>query len=72
MGLEFVYRAFWDLSSSRATGMSMGAIPWAVVDAYADAHNLNEDDSQDLLSLIRRMDSAFLGHYNDESKKGKK
>ncbi len=60
LGLEFVYHAFWELSSCRSVGFGVGSIPWAAMAEYARFHELAEDDFENFSFLIRAMDKKFL------------
>lgn len=62
---EWVYEAFWDLTGSRQTGMTVGPIPFEAVDRYADRYRI--DDFEEFHRLIRAMDSAFLEHHNKKT-----
>lgn len=67
--MEFTYSAFWELSSSRPSGWSLGPIPWHVVEQYAVSHDLDEEERSDFHWLIRAMDASFLAYHEEESKK---
>lgn len=60
--LEWVYEAFWALSSSRQIGMGIGPIPFEPIDRYADRYHI--EDFEEFHHLIRAMDAAFLEHHN--------
>lgn len=64
--LEWVYRAFGDLSGSRrAAG---GRIPWESAAAYADRFGIEDLDA--FWALIRAMDSVYLDHIGKEFDRG--
>lgn len=59
---DFIYSAFWELSTNRSSGMAVGPIPSTAIDAYT-AQWLPDD--ADLLRIcIRRMDAAFMAVTN--------
>lgn len=68
LGLDFYYSAFWTLCSERSVGMGAGSIPWYSIYRYAEINRLDEDDFSDFEYLIRKMDEAYLGHMQKESK----
>lgn len=58
--LEWLWDAFWDLSSDRQVGFSAGPIMWASLDAYARRHRINGAIFNRFVSLLRKMDREFL------------
>jgi hypothetical protein len=60
IGGEIYLQAFWDLDADRQTGFSRGRIPWTSVAAYSRFHNFNEEQTARLLSLIPKLDAAYL------------
>lgn len=64
LGLELYYGAFSELSSCRTTGFGAGPIPWSVVQDYADTFVFDDEQTEALHYLIRKMDSAYLDHVN--------
>ena len=61
------FRAFFDLSPSRATGFSVGTIPVTEVAAYWDRAGV--DDFLTFLRRIRAADEAFLAWHREREKK---
>lgn len=68
LGLEFYFRAFIDLNTCRVSGWSPGPIPWADIQAYAETHELNEEETDTLHYHIAHMDGAFLKKIDSKSK----
>jgi hypothetical protein len=65
--LEWVYRAFWDLSGSRKTsGGGIGSIPFEAADKFAERFGV--EDFEEFWTLIRAMDGVFISHFNERSK----
>lgn len=59
--LEFVWDAFWRLSTDRPVGFSVGRIPFSAITAYADRYGIAGIDAFDRFEqLIRAMDRAFV------------
>lgn len=58
-GLEVYLAAFWELTTTRNTGMGLVPISWTAVKEYADASGLDLDD---LLYFIRSLDGAYMAH----------
>lgn len=69
LGLELYYDAFWELSTCRAAGMSLGPIPWSAIKDYAETFELDEAQQEDLFYLVRAMDNAYLDHRSKEKPK---
>ena len=69
MGLELYYDAFRELTTCRASGWSLGPIPWLAMREYAVAFQFSEEQSNWLYYLVRQMDEAYRDHH--APKKGK-
>jgi hypothetical protein len=67
IGLEFFYVAFLDLSSCRA--IMEGPISWLAIDDYAIRRGLEEEQREDLLFHIPKMDRVFLDFHSEKRKK---
>jgi hypothetical protein len=63
LGLEFVYKAFWELSSCRQCGFGIGYIPWPAIAEYAAFYGLEADEFDDFVYQIRAMDKAYVQHH---------
>lgn len=66
--MEFYVSAFFDLSTGRPAGFSLGPIPWDQIMRYAADHGLEGQDARDFKKVIRVMDSHYL---KSKEKKGK-
>jgi hypothetical protein len=64
-GLEPYFGAFFDLTTCRSTGWTEGPIPWTAVHFYAEAHNFEGEEREDLFYHVRAMDDAFLKWARD-------
>jgi len=53
-------RAFWELSSCRAFGMSIGPIPWTAVVEYAERKGLDSTMILVFEVVMRELDEAYL------------
>lgn len=62
---EFYLSAFWDLSTCRGMGMSIGPIPWHHIRDYADFAGLDPENGFAFASVIRRLDAAYLTHMSE-------
>ena len=62
--------AFYMLTSSRQSGMGIGAIPLSEIFGYADRHYSDEDEYDAFVSIIQSADSAYMsaGHEEQERK----
>lgn len=58
--------AFWELSSERQAGMTVGSIPWSAIRSYAQECRVLEFNI--FLRIIRAMDNAYLTHKEGSSK----
>lgn len=70
MGLQLYMQAFFDLDCERSHAMAPTAIPWSSVQDYARAFDFDEEQTEDLHFLIRRMDSKHLAKLSAKIKKG--
>ena len=71
-GLELYLRAFFDLDSERGIGFSILPIPWFSIIRYAEVYGFDEEQREDLVFFIRRMDSAHIERLNKKlNPKGK-
>jgi hypothetical protein len=69
LGLELYYGAFLELSSCRSVGFGAeGPIPWTAVNQWARAHQLSEEQEEDLLYHIERMDEVYLKFKDKKAK----
>lgn len=63
IGLEIYYSAFLDLTSCRTGGYGTeGPIPWLAARQWAQVNELSEEQTEDLLFHIPRMDESYLKH----------
>lgn len=60
VGLQFYLEAFFDLDSDRQHGKSLGPIPWKSIKGYAEAFELDEEQTADLFFFLRQMDTDHL------------
>ncbi len=60
IGLQLYLQAFFDLDAERSHAMAVTPIPWTSICAYAFAHNLDDEQREDLLFLVRRLDNAHM------------
>ena len=51
------------MSGDRSIGMGPGPIPWASMVFYAQHHELDDDETGNLLFFLRKMDTAFLRYH---------
>lgn len=67
IGLELYFEAFIELNTTRQTGWGAGPIPTSAIYEYAYCLGLDEEETEDLLYLIRKMDEAFLQYMKRKS-----
>ncbi|MCX8588563.1 MULTISPECIES: hypothetical protein [unclassified Gilliamella] len=62
--LEFYYQAFLDLDTTRSHSMGPTPISWLAIIEYARFYQLDNEDTNDFVYLIREMDKVNLKHVN--------
>ena len=63
------YAAFRELSTCRATGMSVGPIPWTAIRTYGRDAGLAGEEMFEFVFLIREMDEAYLRFHREREEK---
>ena len=71
-GLEMYWIAFSDLTTCRSEGMDEGRIPWTAVIRYAEWLKLNDEETDDFVTLIKAMDETYINHRRGEAKRKSK
>ena len=59
-GLDFIWRAFWELSTDRDFGMAEGPIPWTAMNDYAHRYDIWGDEFDRFVLLIKALDSVYI------------
>lgn len=67
-GLELYFSAFLDLMTSRG-GTGDGPISWLTVMQYARAYEFDEEQTNDLIYHISRMDQAHMKWIREKAPK---
>lgn len=57
IGSQFYIDAYFDLDAERSHSMGPTAIPRSAIVAYAAEYDLEDEEKDDLIYLIRRMDN---------------
>lgn len=70
-GDDFFLRAFWDLSTERQLGMSVGPIPWSRIQQYGGHSSVNSDMMVVFTLVVRTMDQGYLEWVAAEQEKMK-
>ncbi len=68
IGSELFLTAFFDLDSERSHATAPTAIPWSSILEYAIVYDFDEEQTEDLLFLIKKMDAAHLKRLQDRIK----
>lgn len=68
-GDNFYFRAFWELSSCRQFGWSVGPIPWRDMVLYAEYAGLDSENTQLFATVLRELDEVYLSWSRDEVKR---
>lgn len=67
-----VWEAFVLLSPSRSMGWGAGAIPLSEIKAYCEMFDIEGDDREELLILLRALDDEYLKSTNEKGKSKKR
>jgi len=59
-GLELYLNAFFELDSERQVGFSVLPIPWRSIVNYAQVYGFDDEQREDLIFLVRKMDNAHI------------
>ncbi len=66
---EFYLRAFWELSTERQFGYTLGPIPISKLKEFCDRLSLDHVTSEVVKAVIRAMDGAYMEWVTEERKK---
>lgn len=66
---EFYIREFFNLSTERQIGMSIGPIPFSKIEERGKKVGLEPDVQMVFEYVMRSMDSAYLEHITNENEK---
>lgn len=67
--LQFFFNAFMELNTCRSIGMNEGPIPWTAMITYCEVLEIDRDERERFIYLVRKMDEAYLSYRADEMKK---
>lgn len=67
-GLQFTLEAFFDLDSERHHGNGLQRIPWSAILRYGLHYELDEEELEEFIYLIKRMDIHLLNKLEAEQK----
>lgn len=62
-------KAFFELSTCRSIGLSIGPIPWLALQQYCSFKGLDYEASCILIRGVQVLDSAYLGIVKERSEK---
>lgn len=60
LGLELYYNAFDHLNRERPVGMGLSFIPFSSIIQYAHWLDMSQDETQDLVYLIHKLDEEYV------------
>lgn len=66
VGDIFYMQAFWDLHTTRNSGMGLAPIAWDKIVNYADVSRLDDDLIEPFIRIIRTMDTAYMIWQDDQ------
>lgn len=67
IGLDFYFNAFEDLHLERAVGLTEGRIPLSAIKSYSMDLELDEEQRDNMVVYIQRMDAAYLNYARSKS-----
>lgn len=70
-GDRFYISAFYELSTCRSFGMTVGPIPWRDIIYYAQFAQLDDDLLSVFVRALRAMDAVYLEYVKKKTPKGK-
>jgi hypothetical protein len=68
-GLDFYMRAFWQLSTERQIGFSVGPIPVSKIEEFGEKRGYDPITLDIFRHLIREVDAAYLDWLTKEREK---
>ena len=66
-GSGFYLAAFWELNSDRPVGMAVAPIPFSAIDRFASRHEIDGEEFEFLVRMIRAMDAAAMAHWREDT-----
>ena len=69
---SFLFDAFWELSTERQIGMSLGPIPVTAMMSHADLYDLTKPETLAFIKVMRAMDNLYLGIERESAAKSSK
>lgn len=67
-GAGAYFTAFWDLSGDRQSGLTIGAISFVAVDAYARRYGYEGEQFEALFHFVKIIDNRWLEIMRKKSK----
>ena len=71
-GSELFFGAFLDLDGDRPSGWDVRPIPRSVIMDYCRESEITGEQADDVFTIVRKMDKAYIKHCQKKSKTGKK
>lgn len=68
-GLDYYLEVYLDLCSDKDVGFGEGPIPWTSLDKYARRYNIEGEEFERLVQLIRIVDSELLKTKQKKAKR---
>ena len=65
----FYLKAFWDLNTCRNVGMGIGPIPWTAIKQYSDSKQLDLENEDCFIYVMRQMDDAYVARASKKEEK---
>lgn len=66
---EYIYEAFWRLSTCRQVGFGEGPIPWRDIAHYGTMYQMCDETFADFAEIISALDGAYLAERRSEQTK---
>lgn len=71
-GLQLYLQAFFDLDSERSHAMGVTRIPTSRIREYSTYYEFDDEQAEDLLYLIKKMDTDHCDRLAEKAKSGAK
>lgn len=70
-GLEFYWKAFWELSTCRQVTTAEGPIPWDAMYFWAEKHDINDEEFDRFVTVLKNVDNDYLKYRQKKTGLGK-
>lgn len=68
-GLDYYLDIYLDLCSDKSVGFGEGPIPWSAMDRYARRYNIEDEEFDRLVYIIKYVDSELMQYRQKKNKR---